>query len=81
MVFEKQKDKEVKVFSAVGFAWELGYTIAVPLVLAAFLGRWADGFFGTKPFLFLASILVAIVGTAYAVIRKTTAMMRSFEEK
>lgn len=80
MALSRKKNEE-RVFSAVGFAWELGYTIAVPLVLAAFLGRWADGFFGTKPFLFLASILVAIIGTAYLVFRKTMAMMRSFEEK
>lgn len=75
-----QKEQEGRVFSAVGFAWELGYTIVVPLVLGAFLGRWADGFFGTKPMLFLASILLAIAGTAYLVIRKTTAIMRLFEK-
>ena len=41
----KKSDKE---FSALGLAWELGYTIAVPLVALALLGTLARQKTGDK---------------------------------
>lgn len=64
----KKKDKE---FSALGLAWELGYTIAVPLVALALAGRWLDKKLGTSPWLLLAGILVSIAFSSWAVYKKT----------
>ncbi len=63
--------KEEKKWSAVGLAWELGYTIAVPLVVFALGGRWLDKKLGTSPFLLLAGILLSIGLTSWLVYKKT----------
>jgi len=63
----KNKDS----FSALGLAWQLGYTIAVPLVALALLGRFLDKKLGTSPFLLLAGILVSIGVTTWLVYKKT----------
>jgi F0F1-type ATP synthase assembly protein I len=60
-----------KSFSALSFAWELGYTIAVPIVVLALLGRFLDKKLGTSPWLLLAGILLSIVVSSYAIYKKT----------
>ena len=54
-----------------GLAWELGYTIALPLVLFALVGRFLDKTLGTSPFLLLAGILISIGVTSWLVYKKT----------
>lgn len=63
--------KTDKSFSALGLAWELGYTIAVPLVILALGGRYLDKKLGTAPWLLLAGILISIVVSSWAVYKKT----------
>jgi len=63
--------KPEKQFSALGLAWELGYTIAVPLVVFALSGRWLDKILGTSPFLLLVGILFSIGITTWIVWKKT----------
>lgn len=72
---------EEKQWNVLGFAWELGYSIAIPLVLGALFGRFVDNFFQTAPLFFLLSIVFSIIGTAVLVFRKTVAIMKSIEEK
>jgi F0F1-type ATP synthase assembly protein I len=71
-------DKEVKKsndFSAISLAWELGYSIAVPLVLLALGGRFLDKKLDTTPFLLIAGILISILTSSYIVYKKTTDIM------
>ena len=71
-------DKETKEdngFSALSLAWELGYSIAVPLVVLALAGRFLDKKLDTAPFLLLAGILVSIFVSSYMVYKKTTDIM------
>ena len=63
-------------WSVVGIAWQLGYTIAVPLVVLAFVGRFLDRKFGTSPWLLLAGILLALVVTGIGVTRQIRALNR-----
>ncbi len=65
-----------KQFSALGLAWELGYTIAVPLVALALLGRFLDKKLGTAPWLLLLGILISIVVSSWAVYKKTLDIMK-----
>ena len=58
-----------------GLAWELGYTIAVPLVALALGGRLADRYFGTSPWFLLAGVLLSIVASSLLVLRKTRSIM------
>jgi ATP synthase protein I len=67
----EKNQKPDSSWSALGLAWELGYTIAVPLVLFALIGRFLDKKLGTSPFLLLAGILLSIGVTSWLVYKKT----------
>jgi F0F1-type ATP synthase assembly protein I len=64
----KKNDKQ---FNALGLAWNLGYTIAVPIVIFALAGRFLDKKLGTSPFLLLFGILLSIGITTWLVYKKT----------
>jgi len=69
---EKEKtSKPEKSWSAVSLAWQLGYTIAIPLVVFALAGRYLDKKLGTTPFLLLFGILLSIGVTSWMVYQKT----------
>ena len=59
---------------AAGFAAELGYGIAVPLVLFAGAGRLLDRRFGSAPWLLIAGILLALVTSVLWLMRKVRVM-------
>ena len=40
----------------------LGIQLAITVVLFFFLGSYADGYFGTKPWLMIAGVLLGAVG-------------------
>lgn len=71
-----EKDDKKKTFSALSLAWELGYSIALPLVIFALLGRWLDGKLATSPWLFLLGIILAVSISSYLVYRKTMEIIR-----
>ena len=64
------------MWQAVNIAFELGYTIAVPLVLLALAGRWADSAFHTKPWLFLGGVILAMVSSSLLLVRKFSRLIR-----
>ena len=68
--------KKEKQFSALGLAWNLGYTIAVPIVVFALAGRYLDKKLGTSPWLLLAGILISIAVSSWAVYKKTLDIMK-----
>lgn len=53
-----------------GMALELGYLIAIPIVVLAFLGRWLDKKWGTSPWLLVVGALTAATISGIAVYRK-----------
>jgi|GEM_PF-2024264 len=57
-------------FNVYGLTFEVGYTIALPLVLFALAGRYADKMFGTSPWLLLAGTVVSIFVSSFIVYRK-----------
>jgi len=63
-------------FNAVQLAWELGYSIAIPIVLLALAGRWADKQFETSPWFLLIGIVVSIVISSFLVYRKTKNILK-----
>lgn len=62
-------------WQALNLAWELGYTIVIPLVLFALAGRYADKHFGTSPWLLLAGMGLAITVTTFALVRKFSKLL------
>ncbi len=57
----KTEDKGLSVAQAFKFAWEMGYTMAIPLVVLAIGGRLLDKHFNTSPMLLLTGIMISIV--------------------
>lgn len=64
------------LWQALNLAWELGYTIVIPLVLFALAGRYADKQFGTSPWLLLAGMALAIAVTTIALVRKFSKLIK-----
>ncbi len=69
--------EENKNWSALGFAWELGYSIAIPLVLFAMGGRYLDKMWGTSPWILLLGIFISIIATTFVVYQKTVKIIKS----
>jgi len=67
----EEKNKNESSWSAVSLAWQLGYSVAVPLVVLAFLGRFLDKKLETSPWLLLTGILFSIFMSSYLVYKKT----------
>jgi ATP synthase protein I len=65
-----------KEFRAWALAGELGYTIAVPIVALALLGRIADKYLNTSPWLLLTGIVLSILISTWLVYRKTIDLLR-----
>jgi F0F1-type ATP synthase assembly protein I len=69
----KQNDKP---WSALGFAWELGYSIVIPIMIFALVGRILDKKMDTSPWLLLLGILISIVVTTVLVYQKTIKIIK-----
>lgn len=57
--------------------FELGYAIAIPIVICALGGRMMDRHFGTSPLFLLVGIFVAMLVSAYAVYSKVRDIARA----
>ena len=66
----KQKGRQA-LYGAISLAWELGYTITVPLVIFAILGRFLDKKYDASPIFLLSGILLSIAVSGILVFRKT----------
>lgn len=78
---DKDNKNNQSTWSALSLAWQLGYSIAIPLVVLALLGRLLDKKFGTSPWLLLAGVLVSLVVSTFAVYFKTIKILEDTEEK
>ena len=73
--------KNSGLMSALGLAGELGYTIAIPIVVLALGGRLLDRKFGTSPWLLLIGIFISIVMSSWAIARKAKRIIQSQTDK
>jgi hypothetical protein len=64
---------------ALSMAWELGYTIAIPIVVFTLLGRWLDKRFDSYPVLFLSGVLFSIILSTIGVYFKAMRILRETE--
>ena len=72
---EVKGDDKSKEFRAWALAGELGYTIAIPIVILALLGRLADKAWGTAPWIMLLGIILSIVVSSYLIYKKVKDIM------
>lgn len=75
MPMDRSSERQA-LWDALGLAWEMGYTIAVPLILFALGGRFLDRWIGTAPWLMLIGIGVAIAISSIAITRKIRSVCR-----
>ncbi|KKR47272.1 MAG: hypothetical protein UU22_C0002G0019 [Parcubacteria group bacterium GW2011_GWA2_40_8] len=66
--------------SAFALGWEMGYTITVPLVLFALLGRFADKYFSTSPVFLLTGIILSIFVSVFLLYHKVKRIIKEQEE-
>lgn len=58
------------LWSVLNLAWELGYIIALPVVILGFGGAWIDKKLGSSPGFILTGILLSVIISGVAVYRK-----------
>lgn len=58
------------LWSSLNLAWELGYTIALPIAILGFIGAWLDKKLGISPALLLIGIALSLIISGIAVYRK-----------
>lgn len=54
----------------ISLAFEMGYTIAIPIVLFALGGRWLDRKLDSSPLFLLVGIFFALITTGFFIYRK-----------
>jgi len=73
--------KDRGLASALSMAWELGYTIALPIIIFAIGGRLLDKKLESSPWFLLAGIGVALMISGTAVYYKTVKIISEAEQK
>lgn len=68
-------------FSALKLSLELGYTIAIPIVVLALAGRLLDKKFDTSPWILIAGILISIIVSSIALVVKFNAIMKKMQNE
>lgn len=57
--------------NALNLAWQLGYTIAIPIVILGLGGAYLDKYLKTSPLFLLFGIGFSIMISSIAIVRKT----------
>jgi len=56
-----------------------GY-IAIPVIIAVFVGKWLDERYGTEPWLFLLSVGLAFIVSMFSLIREAMKEFKKLEK-
>lgn len=73
----QEENKEKNLFSVVSLAWELGYVVAVPLIIFALVGRFLDKKLETSPWIFLLGVVISIIVSVFMVYRKADKIIKN----
>ncbi|MCD4705950.1 AtpZ/AtpI family protein, partial [bacterium] len=63
------------------FAWELGYSIIIPLLFFAIGGRFLDKKFDCSPFIFLLAIVLSILVSTFIIYKKVTQIISPVDKE
>jgi len=69
----------LSLMQALNFAWQMGYTMAVPLILLALAGRLLDKQYQTSPLFLLTGIILSIIISSILVAQKATSIIRKMD--
>ncbi len=77
---DKSKSGESKektlFYVALGLAWQLGYTIVIPLLIFALGGRYLDKRFDSAPVLFLVGLVASVAVTSVWLVVRMSAFTK-----
>jgi F0F1-type ATP synthase assembly protein I len=76
----EENKKTATLLKTISLAWELGYLIALPLVILAFLGRLLDKKMSSSPVFLLIGIFLAIIISGVLVFRKARGILKEAEK-
>ena len=68
---QKEKKELNTTAELTSFAFDIGYSIAIPIIILVALGRFADKHFNTAPWLMITGLILSIITTSIIVYRKT----------
>jgi F0F1-type ATP synthase assembly protein I len=74
-------DNGLSLRQAFGLAWEMGYTMAIPLVILALAGQLVDKHYQTSPLFLLIGIIISIIVSSILVGMKAVAIISRFSDK
>ena len=76
-------EKENKSWLGPGLVlfYRLSGWIGGPVILALFVGRWLDRRYGTEPWLFLACIGTAFIGSSVGIVVEGVKAIKEMEKK
>ena len=66
--------KKSNFWELMSLAWDLGYIIALPIVVLGFGGALLDKKLGTSPLFLLSGILISLIITSIGIYRKVKKM-------
>lgn len=73
--------RNTQLWSVLSLAWELGYTIAIPIVLLGFGGAWLDKKYGTSPLFILTGFFLSILISSIGIYRKAKVIIAESAKK
>ncbi len=76
-----KRDGQAGIAAGFSLAWQLGYMIAIPIVLLALGGKYLDDRFSTSPLFVLLGIVLAVVTTGIWVAFRLRAIVERLETK
>ena len=78
---KKPVDNGLSLGQAFGLAWEMGYTMAIPLVVLALAGRLLDKHYQTSPTFLLIGIAISIIVSSILVGKKAISIISKVTDK
>src|SRR3989344_6126169 len=76
-----EPSRDATLWVVLGFAWRLGYSIAVPLVVMLAAGRWLDKKYGTSPWLLITGLVLSFILTNILMFREAFRVMKETNEE
>ena len=76
-----KNENKSTMWQALSLAGQLGYTIAIPLVILALVGRFFDEKYKTSPWLLLVGILISLVITSIWIYKESITIMKDMDKE
>jgi len=70
------KNKTISRLEAIGFVWDVFFSVSIPTVLFALVGRWLDTHWHSSPYATVAGLLLSLIVSVLLISRKAITMSK-----